>query len=294
MVRADRVVTKLACALAGRRAKLPPVRRHGSIALLGIAAGACTVLCAPGCKRRAPADAEPLRVAAAADLSDAFVEVGAAFERRGGRKASFTFGATGLLEKQIAQGAPYDLFAAANVSFIDDAVASGACDGATKAVYAEGHLALWSRSDAEAVVNGLADLAGADVVHVAIANPEHAPYGRAAKQALERSGVLGAIEKKIVYGENVQQALQFAQSGNAEVAIVALSLATSSGGHVALVDPKLHDPLAQAIVVCRGGAGAPKTDDARKLEAFVLSPDGRAILRRRGFSFPDERDSGAR
>jgi molybdate transport system substrate-binding protein len=241
----------------------------------------------PGCKRGPSAAVAPLRVAAAADLSEAFGEVGEAFEKQTGRKVSFTFGASGLLAKQIAEGAPYDLFAAANLSFVDDAIQAGACDAATKAIYAEGRLALWTKADAGAPVASLSELTHADVVHVSIANPDHAPYGKAAKQALERSGLWGALEKKLVYGENVQQAFQFAQSGNADAAIIAQSLATVSGGHASPIDPSLHDPLRQGIVVCHGGPGSRNALDAQKLEALVLSNDGRAILRRYGFSFSE-------
>jgi molybdate transport system substrate-binding protein len=240
---------------------------------------------AASCKKTPPSDV-PLRVAAAADLSEAFTEVGATFEKESGRKVTFSFGATGLLAKQLEEGAPFDVFAAANLSFIDDAIASGACDGATKEVYAQGRIVVWTKSDAPFTLSTLADLERAEIGHVAIANPEHAPYGKAAKEALEKAGVWSAIEKKIVYGENVQQALQFAQSGNADAAIVALSLATVSGGHALPIDPALHAPLMQGIVVCRGGPGSQMQPDARKFEAFVVSDRGRAILRRYGFSLP--------
>jgi molybdate transport system substrate-binding protein len=239
-----------------------------------------------GCKSPPPAVDAPLHVAAAADLSEAFPEIGKAFEKTSGRKVSFSFGATGLLAKQIEQGAPFDVFAAANLSFVDDAIKAGACEGATKTIYAEGRIAMWTKADAGLTLVSLADLARPEIVHVAIANPDHAPYGKAAKEALVKSGVWDAIAKKIVYGENVQQTLQFAQSGNAEVAIVAQSLATVSGGHAVAIDPSLHEPLNQALVVCHGspeskGALEP---DARKFAAFVGSAEGRDILRRYGFA----------
>jgi len=239
--------------------------------------------------RRHPAVADaPLHVAAAADLSEAFPEIGKAFEKATSRKVTFSFGATGLLAKQVEQGAPFDVFAAANVAFVDDVIAAGACDPATKATYAVGRIVLWTRSDAGVVPTSIADLARPDVVRVAIANPEHAPYGKAAKEALLKSGIWAAIAGKIVYGENVQQALQFAQSGNAEVAIVALSLATVSGGHATPIDPALYDPLTQALVVCRGALASEGrlAPDARRFAAYVVSDEGRGILRRYGFSPP--------
>jgi molybdate transport system substrate-binding protein len=255
---------------------------------LSLAAPALLVV---ACKASPPADAVPLHVAAASDLSDAFPAVGAAFEKSTGRKISFTFGATGLLAKQVEQGAPFDVFAAANLSFVDEAIAAGACEADSKTIYAQGRIVLWTKGDAGPAVGSLADLERPEVVHVAIANPDHAPYGKAAKQALVKGGVWDAIAKKIVYGENVQQTLQFAQSGNAEVAIIALSLATVSGGHATPIDASLHEPLNQAIVVCHGSPESKRSlePDARKFAAFVVSEEGRAIMGKYGFSVTSPR-----
>ncbi len=245
-----------------------------------------------GCKKSAPAEAS-LRVAAASDLSEAFTEIGATFEKETGREVTFSFGATGLLAKQIEEGAPFDVFAAANLSFVDDAIKAGACDEASKTTYAEGRVVVWTKNDAGFVPATLADLARPEFVHIAIANPEHAPYGKAAKQALVKAGVWDAIAKKVVYGENVQQTLQFAQSGNADAAIVALSLATVSGGHALPIDPALHDRLLQGMVACHGGPDSHMAGDARKFEAFVASDAGRGIMRRYGFFLPGEAPQAA-
>jgi molybdate transport system substrate-binding protein len=246
-------------------------------------------LCA--CRRSAPSRGEPLRVAAASDLSGAFKEVGAAFEKETGEPVVFSFGATGLLEKQIAEGAPFDVFAAANVSFVDDAVASGACLSDTKTAYAIGHLAIFTTPESVFHPKTALDLADARAKKIAIANPDHAPYGKAAKQALERAGVWESVQSRIVYGENVQQALQFAQSGSADVAVVALSLASATPGTFAPVPSELHDPIVQAAVVCvHGAAGAAW---GRRFVAFVQSPAGHAILRAHGFLLPGERFTAA-
>ncbi len=230
---------------------------------------------------------EPLRVAAAADLALAFAEVGKAFEASSGKKVEFSFGSTGLLAKQISEGAPYDLLAAANASYVDDVVRSGACLGDTKALYARGRIVLWS-SDPAKLPAGLEGLRDPKLVKIALANPEHAPYGLAAKQALERSGLWASVEPRAVYGENVQQTMMFAQSGNADIAVVALSLAvTLPGGYVA-VDPALHEPLDQTLVVCKGGSAGGKPNEARAFVAFVGSEPGRAIMRRYGFLLPGE------
>src|SRR4051794_27893479 len=172
---------------------------------------------------RAFASPSPLKVAAAADLALAFKDVGNAYEKKSGEKVIFSFGSTGLLEKQIVEGAPFDLFAAANISFADDAIKAGVCSADTKELYARGRIVIWWRKDSTVTPpKDLADLADKRFVKVAIANPAHAPYGLAAKQALGRIGAWQAVQPKLVFGENVQQTLQFAQSGNAEIAIVAL------------------------------------------------------------------------
>lgn len=230
---------------------------------------------------------EPLRVAAAADLALAFEEVGREFERSSGKRVDFSFGSTGLLAKQIEEGAPFDVFAAANASFVDDVVRAGACDGATKHLYARGRIVLWAR-DASMLPAELSNLTEPRFAKVAIANPEHAPYGRAAAQALAKAGVWPTLQPKVVYGENVRQTLMFAQSGNAEVAVVALSLAIASEGSYLPVDPSLHEPLDQEMVVCGGGSKGPKLNEARAFVDYVSSPAGRAIMRRYGFLLPGE------
>ncbi len=223
----------------------------------------------------------PVRVAAAADLQAAFVEVGKAFERSSGTEVSFTFGSTGLLAKQLKEGAPFDVFAAANQSFVDDVVKTGACDGATQALYARGRIVVWTKKGAIKAPTSLADVADPRFLHVALANPEHAPYGSAAREALTSVGVWDQLGPRVVLGENVRQALQLAETGNADAAIVALSLAIPSrGGTWFLVDEKLHQPLEQSLVVCKGGTAR------RGGEAFaryLTSAPARAILATFGF-----------
>jgi molybdate transport system substrate-binding protein len=224
-----------------------------------------------------------VKVAAAADLALAFEEVGKAFRAETGIEPVFTFGSTGLLAKQVEEGAPFDLFAAANIDYVDKVVAKGACDGATKALYARGRIVVWSPTGVPA---RLEDLADPKYKAIAIANPDHAPYGRAARQALEKVGIWSQVEGRIVRGENVQQAMQYARSRNADVAIVALSLATVETGGASLpIDMSLHDPLDQAMVVCGHGPGA---EAAKKFAAFVDSPKGREIMNRYGFLLAGE------
>ncbi len=238
------------------------------------------------CHKGEPSAAPPLRVAAAADLSSAFRDVGAAYEQKTGQKVDFSFGATGLLEKQIAEGAPFDVFAAANVSYVDDAVKAGVCVAESKSTYATGHVVLFSAKEANFHPKTVADLTDARVTKIAIANPDHAPYGAAAKQAMQHAGVWDQVQPKLVYGENVQQTLQFAQSGNADVAIVALSLAKVAEGEWTPIPTELHAPIEQAMVACTGGKAG--TESGRRFIAYVQSTEGHAVMKKYGFLLPGE------
>jgi molybdate transport system substrate-binding protein len=243
-----------------------------------------------GCKSKPVAGKEPIKVAAAADLAFAFKDVGALYEKQSGRPVTFSFGSTGLLAKQLAEGAPFDVFAAANQSFVDDVVKAGACDADSKSMYARGQIVMWT-TDASKKPAAIGDLTGDRFAKIAIANPSHAPYGRAAREALQKAGLWGKVEPKIVFGENVEQTLQFAQSGNADVAIVALSLASVSGGAFTPIDDALHAPIDQAMVACKHGV-----DEAagRDFEKLVSAPEGRAVMRRYGFVLPGEQVTTAR
>ena len=246
------------------------------------------MLGAAACSKHSASTApqESIKVAAAADLSFAFRDLGDAYEKSTGRKVVFSFGSTGLLEKQLAEGAPFDVFAAANISYADDAAKTGACDAQSEALYATGRIVMYTIESATFSPKSLSELGDARVSKIAIANPEHAPYGKAAKQAMERAGVWDTVHGKVVYGENVQQTLQFAQSGNADVAIVALSLATVTPGHSSEIPMDQYDRIDQALIVCKNGkAGA---DAGRGFVDFVKSPDGHAIMKRYGFLLPGE------
>jgi len=230
-------------------------------------------------------------VAAASDLSRAFEELAQAFEAKTHQEVSFAFGSTGLLAKQLREGAPFDLFAAANVSFVTEVVKAGACDGATQAPYARGRIVIWTKEGLVKPATSLTDLAHPRFQRIAIANPEHAPYGKAAKEALEKQGLWKKIEPRMVYGENVRQTLQFAQSGNAEAAIVAQSLVIgSSGGTMLLVDDALHAPIDQALVACNHGENKA---GATAFASFVNSPEGRVVMRRYGFTLAGEASATA-
>ncbi len=225
-----------------------------------------------------------VRVAAASDLQTAFLEVGKEFTAKTGISPEFNFSSSGLLAKQIEQGAPFFLFASANKEFTDRVAASGRCDPASKQLYARGRIVVWTPPDKTAPAT-LEDLAKPEFEKIAIANPEHAPYGIAAKQALQKAGVWDRIADRIVLGESVSATMLFAKNGDVDAAVVALSLAVVAKGGTSLkIDPALHEPLDQQLVVCGTGT---ESDDARKLAEFLASRDGREIMTRYGFTLPD-------
>jgi molybdate transport system substrate-binding protein len=247
----------------------------------------CAAALLAGCRAETTKGARPqaLTVSAASDLTPAFQELGRLFEQQDGTEVTFNFGSTGQLAQQIEQGAPVDLFAAANVSFIEELEKKGLIIPDTKALYAQGRLTLWTRGDSPLKLERVEDLAKPEFRKVAIANPEHAPYGAAAREALQAAGVWGAVEPKLVYGENISQTLQYAESGNVDAALVALSLSTQSNGRWALIPSELHKPLNQALGVLKG---ARHEQEARRFAAFVNSAQGRAVMRRYGFVLPGE------
>lgn len=226
-----------------------------------------------------------LTVSAAADLTPAFEELGRLFERETGVKAMFNFGSTGQLTQQIEQGAPVDLFAAANARFIEELERKNLILPDTKALYAQGRITIWTRADSPLRIEHIQDLARADVRKIAIANPEHAPYGVAACEALQSTGIWEAVRPKLVFGENVLQTLQYAETGNVDAAIVALSISVGSNGRWTLVPQEAHQPLNQTLAVIRG---ARREAEARRFAAFINSPPGRAMMLKYGFVLPGE------
>lgn len=238
------------------------------------------------CGRRANQLLSPtLTVSAAADLTPAFGEIGKLFEQESGVKVTFNFGSTGQLAQQIEQGAPVDLFAAANLSFVDELEKKKLILSDTKALYARGRITLWTRNDSPLRLERVQDLTRPDVRRIATANPEHAPYGMAAREAMQAAGVFDQVKARLVFGENISQTLQFAESGNVDAAIVALSLSTQSNGRWVLIPEELHKPLNQALAVI---SGTRNEAEARRFAAFVNSEKGRAVMRKYGFILPGE------
>ena len=226
-----------------------------------------------------------LTVAAAADLQFAFTDIGALFEQETGLKVTFVFGSTGQLAQQIENGAPYDLFAAANISFVDDLAKKNLVLADTQALYARGRIVLAVNKASGVVAGSLEDLLSDKITHIAIANPEHAPYGMAAKEALQSAGLWEKVQPKLVYGENVRQTLQFIQTGDAQAGIVSLSVANVPEISWSLIDASLHNPLDQALAVV---TGSPQKELASEFAKFINGPSGRPIMQKYGFVLPGE------
>lgn len=228
---------------------------------------------------------EEITVAAAADLQFAFTDIADLYEQQTGRKVTLVFGSTGQLVQQIENGAPFDLIAAANISYIDRLVAGGLAIPESSALYARGRIVLAVNKQSGIQAISLEDLLSDKILHIAIANPEHAPYGLAAKQALESLGLWEKLQPKLVYGENVRQALQFIQTGDAEVGIISLSVANVPEITWTIIDESLHIPLDQALAIL---TASKNPDMARDFIAFINGENGRPIMRKYGFLLPDE------
>jgi molybdate transport system substrate-binding protein len=226
-----------------------------------------------------------LTVSAASDLMPAFQEIGRQFEREHGVKVTFNFGSTGQLAQQIEEGAPVDLFAAANASFVDDLEKQGLIAPGTKANYAVGRITLWTRRSSQFEITRIEDLVQDGLKRIAIANPVHAPYGIAAREALMAAGIWTKVEPRLVYGENIRQTLQYAETGDVDVAIIALSLSIVSDGRWILIPEAMHKPIIQTLAVIKT---ARSDANARSFAAYVNSGPGRDIMRRYGFVLPGE------
>ncbi len=246
--------------------------------LIGFALSACSPVSAPKVT---------LIIAAAADLTPAFTELGVLFTQQTGIEVAFNFGSTGLLTEQIEQGAPIDLFAAANQSYIQQLDAAGLVLSDSIALYAQGRLTLWTRADNPLTFETLDDLSDSRVKRIAIANPEHAPYGVAAREALQSAGLWDALQPKLILGENAAQTFQYAETGNVDVTIAPLSLSLAAGevGRWVLLPVEAHNPLNQALAVIKSSLHA---DEARQFGLFVNSAAGREVMRRYGFTLPGE------
>lgn len=199
-----------------------------------------------------------------------------------------TYGSSGDFFSQIQNGAPFDLFFSADIEYPKKLEAAGFAEAGSLYEYAVGRIVIWTLAGAKVDVakQGWNVLLSASVQKIAIANPEHAPYGRAAVAALRKAGIYAQVKAKLMYGENISQAAQFVQSGNAQAGIVAMTLAVSPAmrdGQRWEIPAEMHPPIDQGAIVLKN---AKNKDAARSFLEFVRSATGRAVLAKFGFTLP--------
>ncbi len=237
------------------------------------------------------AHARELTVAAASDLAFALPEIVSAFEKKTGHTVRVSYGSSGNFYSQLSQGAPFDLFFSADADYPRRLEAAGFVRPGSRAPYAVGRIVLWvpNGSPIDAERDGLRALLHPFVKRVAIANPRHAPYGKAAVAALRHSGIYEAIEKKLVFGENMAQAAQFVQSGSAQAGLVALSVASAPAmrraGRYWEVPQEKYPKLMQEAVILRWSR---QPELAAYFLAHLRSAESQAVLRGFGFLSPED------
>ena len=237
-----------------------------------------------------PAPADEITIAAASDLNFVLQELAAQFEKSTGTHVKLIFGSSGNFFAQIQNGAPYDLFFSADMEYPRKLEQEGLTDSGSLYKYATGKIVLWVLAESKIDVSrGLPALLDAGVRKIAIANPAHAPYGRAASDALRHEGLYDKIAGKLVFGENISQTAQFVLTGNADAGIVALSLAVApsmkSKGKFFLIPSEEYAPLEQAAVMVRSSK---QKNTAREFLEFLRTPKSIAIMKQYGFSLPQD------
>lgn len=249
-----------------------------------LAAALGIVLTCCACRNR-PAATEGSRpevmVAAAANLTDVFGVIGSRFEAETAVHPVFSFASTAQLTLQIENGAPFDVFAAADAIHVEELDHKGLLAAGSRAVYALGVLALWIPPGGPPAISTLADLTRPEVRFVAIAKPELAPYGQAAMESLVRMGIWTRIQPKVVYAENINVAKQYGTSHNADAVLTAYSLVLNEAGKVVPVDEQLHQPIQQELAIL-GSAKHP--DGAQRFVSFLLTGNGRDLLAQHGYT----------
>ncbi len=229
-----------------------------------------------------PIPSNDLRVAAASDLTKPLREIADKFETATGKKVVLIFGSSGLLKKQIENGAPFDVFASANEAYVDQLIAAKHALQETKTLYALGHIGIWTRLKGD-LPKGLEGLLSPKYRKIAIANPETAPYGKAAKEAMLKAKIWDALMPKLVYGENVLQAFQFAKSGNADAAFISRSSAFETDGGFFLLPENLSPALRQSAAVL---VASKQPEVAKNFLVFLTGKEGQSVLQKYGMSLP--------
>ncbi|HLM81336.1 MAG TPA: molybdate ABC transporter substrate-binding protein [Terriglobales bacterium] len=237
------------------------------------------------------ATAQEITVAAAADMSAALPQLVAGYTKKTGQAVKLSFGSSGNLTNQIRNGAPFDVFFSADQEYPQQLIAEGLAQKETFYRYAIGRLVLWVPADSPLDVSklGMKALLDPSVKKISMANPAHAPYGRAAEAALRHFGIYDQVSSRLVLGENVSQAAQFVESGNAQAGLIALSHALAPAmkdkGRYWTVPLDAYPTLNQAAVVL---SKSKYQDAARKFLDFLHSPEATSLLTTYGFNLPAE------
>lgn len=252
---------------------------------LGLLA-ACVLFCSAVPPR---ASAQEISIAAASDLQFVFPQVAARFEKETGHRVQLSYGSSGNFFSQIQNGAPFDLFFSADIEFPKKLEATGFAEPGTLYQYATGKIVLWVRNDSAIDLGrSLQLLSDPAVRKIAVANPEHAPYGRAAVAALQHEKLYDQVRGKFVLGENISQTAQFVESGNADIGILALSLALAptlkAEGRYVLIPASFYPPIDQGVVVLKSSQ---HKDIAQQFVAFLKRPEILSLMRDFGFIVPE-------
>lgn len=234
--------------------------------------------------------AEELTIAAASDLNFVFREIVTEYERTTGNHVKLTLGSSGNFYAQIQNGAPFDLYFSADIGYPQKLVDAGLAVSDSLYQYATGRIVLWAPKDSPVdVTKGMEALLDPAIKKIAIANPKHAPYGRAAVSAMEHYKLYDRVKDKFVLGENISQTAQFAQSGAADIGIIALSLALAPTvqplGSYWLIPQEAHPSIDQGAVIIKTSKSQ---EAARKFLDFLQVPSTKALMKRYGFVLPGE------
>jgi molybdate transport system substrate-binding protein len=251
------------------------------VALMALAAAVCiSHLCA----------AQPISVAAAADLQFAMQDMAARFQKETGKSVKVTYGSSGNFFQQFQNGAPFDLFFSANLDYPKKLEAAGLTEPGSYYQYAKGKIVIWVPKDSKLDLgSGLQGLLNPSIKKIAVANPQHAPYGQAAVAAMQKENVYDKVKDKLVLGENISQTALFVVSGSADVGIVALSLALSpkmkDRGRYADVPADEYPPLEQACVIL---SSSKNKETAKQFLSFIKTGTIGDVLRSYGFEVNEE------
>ena len=235
--------------------------------------------------------AEELTIAAASDLNFVFRELVAEFEKTTGNNVRLSLGSSGNFFSQIQNGAPFDLYFSADIAYPRKLEEAGLTVPGSLYPYAVGRIVVWVGKDSHLDLSkGLEALREPMLRKIAIANPKHAPYGRAAVAAMEYFKVYDQVKDKLVLGENISQAAQFVESGAADVGIIALSLALAppmqAAGHYWEIPADAHPPIEQGAVILMGGKNQ---ESAKAFLSFIQGAEGQTVMKRYGFAVPSAR-----